>query len=193
MHRGYFREKQEGLTLIELLMVIAILIVLWAIIFAALGPVREKGRQAVCISNLRQIGQAIQMYRQDYGGKEPEGGAAYYELGLPRSLMDLPLFRKEPQVFKCPDENWHEQVPISYGYGVCDDRIPGECDPGPSFSQLIAEKGDEYPLVFDFWHDPDWGNVKKLTWLSSCAWAVGCIPKLSHPRPPVGSIKGGDY
>lgn len=163
MHREYFRERQEGLTLIELLMVIAILMVLWAIIFAALGPVREKGRQAVCLSNLRQIGQAIQMYRQDYGGKEPEGGAAYYELGLPPDLSILPLFHKEPRVFKCPDENWHEhERPLtSYGYGVWDDRIPGMGAPAPPFSQLIAEKGEEYPLVYDWWHDPDWGNVNK--------------------------------
>jgi hypothetical protein len=142
-------------------MIIAILVLLWAILFAALGPVREKGRQAVCLSNLRQIGQAIQMYRQDYGGKEPEGGAAYYELGLPPSLTDLPLYRKEPRVCKCPDENYHEKMMCSYFYGAWDDRIHGIGGPAPPFSQLIAEKGDEYPLVYDFWHDPDWGNARK--------------------------------
>jgi prepilin-type N-terminal cleavage/methylation domain-containing protein/prepilin-type processing-associated H-X9-DG protein len=56
----------RGFTLIELLIVIAIVAILAAILFPVFAQAREKGRQAVCLSNHRQLGQALLMYAQDY-------------------------------------------------------------------------------------------------------------------------------
>ncbi|MBC7806052.1 MAG: prepilin-type N-terminal cleavage/methylation domain-containing protein [Akkermansiaceae bacterium] len=56
---------RRGFTLIELLVVIAIIALLAAILFPVFAQAREKGRQAACQSNLRQIGLAIRMYAQD--------------------------------------------------------------------------------------------------------------------------------
>lgn len=55
-----------GFTLIELLVVIAIIAILAAILFPVFSAVREKARQSTCISNLKQIGQAMLMYANDY-------------------------------------------------------------------------------------------------------------------------------
>ncbi|MBC8136660.1 MAG: DUF1559 domain-containing protein [Fibrella sp.] len=55
----------RGFTLIELLVVIAIIALLAAILFPVFAQAREKGRQAACQSNLRQVGVAIRMYAQD--------------------------------------------------------------------------------------------------------------------------------
>ncbi len=60
--------RHIGFTLIELLVVIAIIAVLAAILFPVFAQARAKARQASCISNLRQIGTALAMYRQDYDG-----------------------------------------------------------------------------------------------------------------------------
>jgi prepilin-type processing-associated H-X9-DG protein len=58
--------------LIELLVVIAIIAVLAAILFPVFASVREKGWQATCLSNLKQIGHALEMYVQDYDDRIPD-------------------------------------------------------------------------------------------------------------------------
>lgn len=61
-----FRRKTAGFTLIELLVVIAIIAILAAILFPVFAQAREKARQISCLSNMRQMGTAFQMYWQDY-------------------------------------------------------------------------------------------------------------------------------
>lgn len=53
-------------TLIELLIVVAIIAILAALLLPALHSAREKGKAIACSSNLKQIGSAAAMYRADF-------------------------------------------------------------------------------------------------------------------------------
>ncbi len=57
--------RRKGFTLIELLVVIAIIGILAAMVFPVFARARESARKVVCLSNVKNIALAIQMYLGD--------------------------------------------------------------------------------------------------------------------------------
>jgi prepilin-type N-terminal cleavage/methylation domain-containing protein len=109
--------KGAAFTLLELLVVIAVISILAALLLPVLGGAKEQAKNAGCLSNLRQIGIAIQLYAHD---NEDELVAAEFDLrngapfeeGWPTLLMRgntieaewAPTFYSLPRrsVFQCP-------------------------------------------------------------------------------------------
>ncbi len=116
--------RRRGFTLIELLVVIAIIAILAAILFPVFAQARAAARQAACLSNQKQIGNAVMLYTQDYdevlpgntpgqaacgsgggdaatslGFMQPPNGSAQLRNIVPR---DLQPYLKNVKVFRCP-------------------------------------------------------------------------------------------
>ncbi len=61
----------RAFTLVELLVVMAVIALLVGLLLPALGASREAGRSAACLSNLRQCGIALAAYAADEAGRLP--------------------------------------------------------------------------------------------------------------------------
>jgi len=102
--------RKVGFTLIELLVVIAIIAILAAILFPVFAKVREKARQASCVSNEKQIGLAIMQYVQDndekFGYVDNAGSVASRAAVDYRRWQDAIFpYVKSTGVFRCPDSS----------------------------------------------------------------------------------------
>jgi prepilin-type N-terminal cleavage/methylation domain-containing protein len=64
--------KRSAFTLIELLVVIAIIAILAALLLPALARAKQKSQQTACLSNLKQIGLAFEMYLNDQNDYFPD-------------------------------------------------------------------------------------------------------------------------
>jgi len=60
-----------GFTLIELLVVVSIIALLVSILLPAMGKAREMAKRTKCLSNQRQLVQALYVYTVDYDGRLP--------------------------------------------------------------------------------------------------------------------------
>ena len=88
---------RRGFTLTELLVVLAIIVIMAAVIFPALSAARNRGYDADCASNLRQIGTALYQYATGVGanyfpgndtGRDPDSFAGSQK-NLVRSLSEF--------------------------------------------------------------------------------------------------------
>jgi len=97
--------RRGAFTLIELLVVIAIIAILAAILFPVFARAREKARQSSCLSNVKQLGLATQMYAQDYDETLPVAIGGLPDWSLFWSTMELlQPYVKNTRVSICPSD-----------------------------------------------------------------------------------------
>jgi prepilin-type N-terminal cleavage/methylation domain-containing protein len=137
--------RRSGFTLIEILVVFSIISVLAGLVLGALHVARERARQAVCCSNLGQLGKAVSLYLDDNNLSLPMAmqqdetlGTVYFTdlLVVPYVVTGTPSMRtvtdqvvegmrlraagKLNAIFYCPNAGDHSTP--SYGVNAFDDK-----------------------------------------------------------------------
>jgi prepilin-type N-terminal cleavage/methylation domain-containing protein/prepilin-type processing-associated H-X9-DG protein len=152
--------KRQGFTLIELLVVIVIIAVLAALLLSVFGGVRKKSQAAACVSNMRQIGIAMQLYVSENDGRIV---ACNSENTTPTLwYVNLTPYLSSPKVFKCPSDTnpfarsdwWHPEDYYSLSYG--------------------------YPDYFGYGQYSMYSSTPDA-WMSSPQWGLKRLGQVTHP------------
>jgi prepilin-type N-terminal cleavage/methylation domain-containing protein len=166
------RTQHKGFTLVELLVVIGIIALLISILLPALQKARAAANNVACMSNLRQMGQAMYMYVDANHGFMPQSFTAgpwpdnFWQTKLMPYMSKRPFpyagtFDQQIEwlysgIWRCPSKsNWNLGGPddrnrISYGMNSFDPTVGG---PGPAKKLVKVDK--DMMLVSDFgWFIP---------------------------------------
>lgn len=129
------RTRKAALSLAELLVVLAIIILLTSLMIPALRRSTRSAKQTVCLSNLRQFYMALQLYRDTYGEYPPN------------DLMAPGLSQHHLSELKCPDYT---------GRGRSYWTFWPRNDEGSSYRRALWDcyqsRGPQYPLMMDMNH-----------------------------------------
>ncbi len=167
------KQTKINFTLIELLVVIAIIAILAAMLLPALNKARETAQGAKCLSNMKQIGQNMVLYMNDYDDFFPVGdndqGVTWYQLIAAKNADDLTtssqLYYGRTGIFDCPKASGYAKI---YGIhqALAPSWFPDSVWPRkarkssilgqPSAKMIVSEKGTNY--------DKNWGYNDFMTW-----------------------------
>ncbi len=191
--------RVHGFTLIELLVVIAIIAILAGLLFPVFAQAREKGRQAMCLNNLRQLAMAISMYCQDNDGgyvpaQSPDNLMRWHGV---RDSVDQPFDPKRGPLWsyygseglkKCPSFEPDSDSPGQFeqgtgGYGYNAYYVGGSPAPWPQMCIPARESMIENPAETVLFTDAAFLDCEgRLTEYSYCeapyyqAWGTPANP-----------------
>jgi len=100
-------KSQRAFTLIELIVVIAIIAILVAIAFPVSSHVVQGAKAAACVSNLNSLGVALNLYLGDHSQIMPnlQAGRSSTSDNVPVIDNTLNTYARDPRVFACPADN----------------------------------------------------------------------------------------
>jgi prepilin-type N-terminal cleavage/methylation domain-containing protein/prepilin-type processing-associated H-X9-DG protein len=144
------RPKPHAFTLVELLVVIAVIAILASILLPALASAKKRARAVQCLNNLKQIGTGAHMYAHD-NDNTLQLDSLIPGSGSWASIIFTNVNLEQREVFLCPSykpftwENWLNV------YGIRRDA-PADCTTGPNgiFLRIdCVSNPTEYLLVGD--------------------------------------------
>ena len=203
-------QAKKAFTLIELLIVIAIIAILAAILFPVFARARENARRSSCMSNLKQMGLGTMQYTQDYDEKlyphrfnstpnplmSVNGGPATTGVtgGATGKIFWISLLQpyvKSYQIFVCPSnpKGWVGGGPDNCGAAGCDGQgYGGQNSYGHNdlLAPADAFNGNAGPLPISLASIP---SVSKTVAVTDATY-YGVLPRLTTATPVVVSGAG---
>jgi prepilin-type N-terminal cleavage/methylation domain-containing protein len=155
------KHASRGMTLVELLIVIAIIGVLAALLFPLFGAARRESKSSVCASNLHQLGLSVQAYTQDWDDHIP-----YAADPLAKWITGNSTTKKDPLLQLIAAAPYDVRVPLT-PYGAIQtlwrcqlDKFPNATPPvKPTFFETC---GSSYwydgPNALKVWSLEDYKN-----------------------------------
>lgn len=190
----------RGLTIVEVLLVAAVVAILAAIILPLLARGREMTLRTRCAANLGQLGAAFYLYSQDWNGWWPCPGGLPYDWGYwsqtgRGGLEDYVRQRGVRSVWCCPRlTEWRSKYPArtysmnSYLRTPCDREYP---DCVRYVRGIHSEKLQEPRrtiLVYEGVHlTTGWENTPLYHYIYRCAnwiWVRGYADKVAYTTEP---------
>ena len=142
--------KRKAFTLTEILVVISIIILLASLSFPLFQRAKFSANKTACISNLRQIGVAINLYREQHDGTDGGTAAA---MGLPEEIG--PNFSSA--VLFC-----HGNDPRNLGYSRTYPDGSSSQEQQRAWAQYVQLVGNSAVILFDDNHQGSY--PKSLDW-----------------------------
>ena len=111
-------QTNHALTLVEVLVVIAILAVVAALLLPALAAAKRKHSRIGCLNNLKEIGLACRVWEGDNGDKYPmfvsvTNGGAMELVVTGNVLVNFLVMSNElstPRILHCPEDTEHNET-----------------------------------------------------------------------------------
>jgi prepilin-type N-terminal cleavage/methylation domain-containing protein/prepilin-type processing-associated H-X9-DG protein len=104
--------RQNGFTLVELLVTISIIGLLAGLSIPAIKAAQDKAKQAACSSNLKQLGVALSSYLAENNGVFPGHHTMSGIMVWPHRLR--PYLGNNHDLFWCPAEDRNTKWPVTY-------------------------------------------------------------------------------
>ncbi|MCP4252904.1 MAG: prepilin-type N-terminal cleavage/methylation domain-containing protein [Candidatus Scalindua sp.] len=103
MRKLYYKGRNRGFTLTELVVTMSIVSVLASLAVVGVGKVNDTKRQTTCINNMRAISQALQLYYNDFRVFPDDGYP--YDVNDATLSTELASYLKDRSTFVCPEDN----------------------------------------------------------------------------------------
>lgn len=133
---------KRGITLYELLITICVLLIVAAITYPVLVGSRNSANRTTCISNMKQIGIALELYRQNENGRESGSPTS---MGFPPDHGPLmSLMKVIPSAMQCKGNNPEGNLVVYNWIGIEDNPALLR-----SWQSYTAVFGPESVVAFD--------------------------------------------
>ena len=200
--------RRPGFTLVELLVVIGIISVLIAVLMPALSKAREQANAIKCLSNTRNLGNALVLFTQDHKGYLPKawyndgpvasqfaGGVTSWPYRNPKYGWDFLLLRylgNNKDVFRCPNDEYglfrgdpndnapdSDKIPASYRINISNQHVFGGRPDLPGDRPYFATKYSRLKHPSQAILFFDGANSMAL-WHHVATWEVSALGRVSR-------------